>query len=168
MDRKTLEQRLTRYRADQARAEYLRRYIPLMEKRLAVMKEDALRGLGAARPLNGIRAVAGPGDPTGQLAVRAAENALTEEMRLCRDRLHQLKRECAALEAQLGLTDFLLSSLTEESRFLLTERLIHRVRWQELPQRYQERYGIDYSVVTLRRRVGQALDTLCGTCERAG
>ena len=37
MDRTELELKLRRYRADQARAEYLHQYIPLMEKRLALM-----------------------------------------------------------------------------------------------------------------------------------
>ena len=50
MDRKTLEQKLLCYRSDRARAEYLRRYIPLMEKRLSELKEEALQGIGKALP----------------------------------------------------------------------------------------------------------------------
>ena len=122
MDRKTLEQKLLCYRSDRARAEYLRRYIPLMEKRLSELKEEALQGIGRALPPDAVRVSCGPGDPTGRLAVRAAEDALTEEMRLCRDQLNGLRREAAALDAHLSLMECLLASLTEESRFLLTDR----------------------------------------------
>ena len=168
MDRKTLEQKLWRYKSDQARAEYLRRYIPLMEKRLSLLKEEALQGIGKSLPPDAVRVSAGPGNPTALLAVRAAENALTEEMRLCRDRLCRLRQESESLEAHNALMDFLLSTLTEESRWLLSCRYIDHVSWTVLTERYRERYGIDYSQLTLRRRCVQALDALCGTCEMAG
>ena len=164
MDRKTLEQKLWRYKSDQARAEYLRRYIPLMEKRLSLLKEEALQGVGKSLPPDAVRVSAGPGDPTARLGIRAAENALTEEMRVCRDRLCWLRQESVSLEAHNALMDFLLSTLTEESRWLISGRYIDHVRWQDLAVRYRERYGIDYSQLTLRRRCAQALDALCGTC----
>ena len=141
MDRKTLEQKLWRYRSDQARAEYLRRYIPLMEKRLAELKEEALQGIGKALPPDAVRMASGLGDPTALLGMRAAENALT---------------------------DCLLSSLTDESRYLLTERYIKHLSWPELARRYAKHYHVDYTPLTLRRRSAQALDALCGTCEMAG
>ncbi len=168
MDRKTLERKLLCYRSDRARAEYLRRYIPLMEKRLSELKEEALQGIGRALPPDAVRVSCGPGDPTGRLAVRAAEDALTEEMRLCRDQLNGLRREAAALDAHLSLMECLLASLTEESRFLLTARYLDRVSWPELARRYQERYRVDYVPLTLRRRCAHAMDALCGTCERTG
>ena len=89
-------------------------------------------------------------------------------MRLCRDQLVRLRREAAALEAHLALMDCLLASLTEESRFLITARYLDRVSYPELARRYQERFGIDYVPLTLRRRCLQAVDTLCGTCAAAG
>ena len=167
MNRTEMEQALWRTRSDQARAEYLSKYIPLMEKRLAQMKEEALQGLGRGvcweMPPRG----GSPGDPTAQMALKAADYTMTEEMRMCRDRLRVLKKEAAALEAKLSMTQWLLETLTEESRFLLTERLIRHTRWQELPERYQERFGEYYAVLTLRRRVAQALDTLCCMSEEA-
>ena len=163
MDRKTLEQKLLCYRSDRARAEYLRRYIPLMEKRLSELKEEALQGIGRALPPDAVRVSCGSGDPTGRLAVRAAEDALTEEMRLCRDRLARMKDDYAALAAQLSMTDWLLATLPEESRFLVTARLADRLRWEDLPPRYHARFGIYYSVMTLRRRCAEAVDALCQT-----
>ena len=168
MDRKTLEQKLWRYRSDKGRAEYLRRYIPLMQKRLAELKEEALQGIGKALPPNAVRVYSEPGDPTALLGMRAAENTLTEEMRLCRSHLRRLEQESALLDAQLAITECLLSSLTDESRYLLTERYINHLSWPRLARRYAERYKIDYTPLTLRRRSAQALDTLCGTCEMAG
>ena len=163
MDRKTLEQKLSRYKSDQARAEYLRRYIPLMEKRLSLLKEEALQGIGKAQPPDAIRVPVGPGDPTGRLAALAAEDALTEEMRLCRDNLRRLRQESQALEAHNALMDFLLSTLTEEGRWLVSGRCIDRLSWPVMASRYKERYGTDYSQLTLRRRCVHALDALCGT-----
>lgn len=168
MDRKTLEQKLWRYRSDKARAEYLRRYIPLMEKRLAELKEEAFQSIGKALPPDAVRTASGPGDPTALLGMRAAEDALTEEMRLFRNRLWMLRRESASLDAQLALTDCLLSSLTDESRYLLTERYIKHLSWPELARRYAKHYHVNYTLLTLRRRSAQALDALCGTCEMAG
>ena len=168
MDRKELEQKLARYRSDRARLDYLRRYIPLMEKRLSLLKEEALQSIGKALPPDAVRVRTGTGDPTATLAIRSAEDALTEDMRLCRDQLVRLRREAAALEAHLALMDCLLASLTEESRFLITARYLDRVSYPELARRYQERFGIDYVPLTLRRRCLQAVDTLCGTCAAAG
>lgn len=168
MDRKTLEQKLWSYKSDQARAEYLQRYIPLMEKRLSLLKEEALQNIGKAPALDAVRASAGPGDPTALMAARAAEDALTVEMRDCRDRLCRLRQESAALEAHNELMDCLLSTLTEESCWLVTCRYIDHTSWPVLAARYKERYRIDYSQLTLRRRCTQALDALCGTCEKAG
>ena len=167
MDRTGLEQMLWRYNSDKARAEYLRRYIPLMEKKLARLREEALQSIGCAPPPDTVTG-GRTGDPTAVFALRAVEEALSDEMRVCRNQLRRLRIECAGLEAQNELTECLLSSLTEESRFLLTERYIEHRRWQDLPGRYQERFGVYYSLITLRRRAAQALDTLCRTGAAAG
>ena len=165
MDRQILQEKLWRYRSDQARAEYLRRYIPLMEKRLEEMKEDALRDIGAAQPPDAVRGASGPGNPTAVLGIRAAEYALSDEIRDFRDRLNGLRRECAALETQNALTECLLSSLPDEGRFLLTCRYVEHVGWEALARRYEERYHVDYSPLTLRRRIRRTLDEMCGTAE---
>ncbi len=163
MDRQTLEQKLRRYRSDQARAEYLRRYIPLMEKRLEEMKEEALQGIGRTLPPDAVRGGAGAGNPTALLGVKAAEYALTDEMRCCRDRINSLKRECAALEAQNALTECLLSTLTEEGRFLLTRRCMDHASWSALARDYEEKYHIYFTPQTLRRRTVRTLEEMCGT-----
>ena len=132
-----------------------------MEKKLETLKEDALREIGRAPAPGTVRRPCG--DPTALLGLKAAENALNEEMRLCRDRLAHMKDDYAALAAQLSLTDWLLATLPEESRFLVTARLADRVRWEDLPPRYHARFGIYYSVMTLRRRCAEAVDALCQT-----
>ena len=163
MDRTELELKLRRYRADQARAEYLHQYIPLMEKRLALMKEEALQAIGCGRPLDTVRVRTNPGDPTGLMGVRAAEDALNEEMRLCRDQLRRLRQESAALDAHLALMDCLLASPSPESRFLLTGRYIDRLTWPAIAARYQQQVRIDYTPLTLRRRTAAAVKGMCGT-----
>ena len=165
MDKQSLEQRLRRYRSDQVRAEYLRRYIPLMEKRLEEMKEEALRAIGHSLPPGAVRGMPGPGDPTAMLGAKAAEYALTDDMRDFRDRLNSLKRECAMLEAQNALTECLLASLTEEGRFLLSCRYVERMNWSALTKPYEETYRVDYSEQTLRRKIRRTLEELCGTAD---
>ena len=164
MDKETLEQRLWSLRSDQARAEYLRRYIPLMQKRLEEMKEEALQALGRGRPLDQMPG-AGPGDPTALLGMKAAEYALTEDMRAYRDRLGQLRRECALLEARNALTECLLASLPEEGRFLLTRRYVEHMRWPVLAREYEKQFHVDYTEQTLRRRAQRTISGLCGTAE---
>ena len=161
MNRQELEQRLWRLRSDQARASYLNQYIPLLEKRLALMKEDALQAIGSGRPFDSIGQKSGTGDPTAHLALLSADNALTAEMRACRDHLRRLRREQAALAAEMMLTECLLNSLTEEERFLLTQRYGERVSWPRLAERFSAQFGIYYSGQTLRRRTQNALDSLC-------
>ena len=160
MNRNEWVSRLWRYRSDQARKEYLRGYIPLMEQKLEYLREDAYASIGARRWMPGGRP-SGPGDPTALLAARAAEDALSPEMRACRDQLRKLRREYTELNVWLSMTECMLASLDEESRFLLTARYIDHTRWMTLPDAYHQQFHEYYSENTLRRRLYRALDTLC-------
>ncbi len=162
MERQMMEQRLWRNRSDRARLEYLQRCIPLMRERLERLKADELQAIGRAPAMDAVRR-GGVGDPTAALALKAAEYTLTDEMRLCAAQLRRMAREAAELEAQLAITDFLLATLPDESRFLLTQRCIEHTRWQDLTERYQARYGVYLSGMSLRRHMNQALDALCQT-----
>ena len=159
--------RLERYRSDRARMEYLRKFIPLMEKKLAILRREAFASLGA-RPDMAAAPGSGHADPTAMMGVRAAEDALDADMRACSQQLKRLRQEHSVLSARLSMTDCLLSLLGEEERFLVTERYIGHTRWTRLPDRYRERFGEYYSETTLRRRLRQAVEDLSRVTREAG
>ena len=85
MNRSEWISRLERYRSDQARMEYLRKFIPLMEKKLAILRREAFAAIGA-RPDMSVLCGTDTSDPTARMGILAAEDALTADMRLCRGR----------------------------------------------------------------------------------
>ena len=161
MDTTTLEQSLKRLRTDRARAEYLRRLIPLQEKRLEMLKEDERHAKGHALPPDIPRQAGAVGNPTAATAIRLLEDSATAEIRVCARQLRELKREALALETHLGLMDCLLGGLTEEDRFLVTERLIGHGRWPAVAERYEIQFGLYCGLSTLRRRLRLTLQSLC-------
>ena len=167
MNRSEWISRLERYRSDRARMEYLRKFIPLMEKKLAILRREAFAAIGA-RPDMSVLCGTDTSDPTARMGILAAEDALTADMRLCRDQLKRLRQEHSVLSARLSMADCLLSLLSEEDRFLLTARYIEHTRWTRIPGKYQERFGEYFSETTLRRRMNQAVDGLCHVTREAG
>ena len=151
---------LKTFRDEKGRLAYLETLVPLLIRRLREMRQDSTAGPRVTQSWSFLPRAGIIADPTGACAARAADLEQSEEYRAVQRRLQALCAERERLRRRVQLADCCLAALGDESRFLVEARLVDGRSWPQTETLYRQRYGVDYSSDTLRRKLRAACRTL--------
>lgn len=158
---KQVETVLASYRQSEARRDNLTQDIEACERGIKYLDHDELIDEAAVRGQSYDNADMPRGtktsDPTAGLAIRMIEGSEPKHKAELEKELRQLTRERQMLIRNLTMMDGWLACLKEKERAVVTWRIIEASTWPETLSKFEETFGLTYSLNGLKKVKERAL-----------